>query len=276
MISLLIFSKDRTMQMDLLIQSIYKNCNMFDDILVLYNTSSVNFQLGYEKLAAKWPEVRFVQETDFQQNTHDLIAHCKNDLICILSDDCIFYRNVTDRKELIIHTMAERPEVFSFILGIGGDSRYSGTCGHYFTMPEFEELAGDILIYNWQTADVGEFRCPFMLAANIYRKNEYLECLSVVDYPNPSYLESNLQNYWQQDHPYPKAYCAVFKEQSLVHSLNNRVQDWFCNLHGQEFFYDANMLNHDFYHGKVVDLDALDFSEVNGLHKEIKFIFKES
>jgi hypothetical protein len=34
------------------------------------------------------------------------------------------------------------------------------------------------------------------------------------------------------------------------------------------------LLNTKYITGKIIDLDALDFSNINGLHKEIKFLTK--
>jgi hypothetical protein len=274
MISLVIFSKDRALQMDLLLQSNAKHCGkLFHDVVVLYAASTPKFEDGYQKLAKAWPEVKFVRERKFEEDTREILRESAN-LVCILSDDCIFYRNVVDYQDQILDVIA-RERIFSYILGIGGDSRYSGTCRHRFRMPEFEREK-ETLIWNWQKADKGEFECPFMLAANIYKKEDYLFCVDRVRFQNPSTFENQLQKKWQYspDRVEMKKFCACLEEQKLVHSLNNRVQDIFRNRHGEIYPFSAPAMNEAYLSGKVVDLDALEFSEVDGLHKEIDLVLR--
>ena len=275
MISLIIISKDRAMQLDLLLRSSDKHCgDLFDEIIVVYNASSQKFQEGYDKIHRLWPSVKLVQESNFEPTYRKVVEESLHPILCILSDDCLFYRNVSDHNDEIRRIIA-RDDVFSFILGIGGDSRYSGTTGVWYKMPEFQQDS-NILTWEWKTADTGEFQCPFMLAANFYKREDYISCLKEVKFTSPSYLESDLQHTWQKGRKDEITnLCACLEHQSLVHSLNNRVQEEFKNPAGEEFPFTSEELNAAYLSGKIVDLDALDFEKVNGLHTEIDLIFKE-
>lgn len=258
------------MQLDLLLNSIQKNCgDLFTNIVVLYNTSSEEYEQGYAKLAARW-SVQLVRESSFASDYFSILEKA-NDYVCVLSDDCIFYRDIKPYLEEI-RARIIAPDIFTFILGIGGDSVYSGTLKYHYRKPGFVKV-NNVRIWNWTHADRGEFACPFMLAANIYNKQDYLWCLKQIQFSNPSNLEASCQHHFQVLHRNSiKFNCACLKKQALVHSLNNRVQDFFKNENGIEYPYKAGDLNKAYLEDKIINLDALDFSQVKGLHKEIKFI----
>jgi len=274
MIDLLTFSKDRALQMDLLLQSMDKHCdNLFNDVAVLYTSSTPEFESGYEKLAKAWPDVRFIKETNFEEDTRKFLREA-SEIVCLLSDDCFFFRDVSAYQKQIIDTIS-REEILGFILGIGGDSRYSGTRRHKFRMPDFTK-EDNVLIWDWQQADKGEFECAFMVCGCFYKRDDYLSYVDQVRFQNPNTFESVLQKTWQYSprRVEVKKLCACLDEQKIVHSLNNRVQDIFRNKFGEVYPFSAKDMNEAYLSGKVVDLEALDFSEVDGLHKEIEFILR--
>jgi len=276
-ISLFIVSKDRTAQLDLLLTSNVKFCgDLFDEIIVLYNTSTDRFEEGYTELKNKWPDVKWYKDTVFEQDVRRIAQNIEGDAICVLSDDCVFYEDVGSYADQIRATLS-RDDICSLILGIGGNSTYSGTLAYYFRVPAFHRDTAnpDILLWNWKTADKGEFNCPFMLAANCYTKEDYLHYLSSSSFQNPSTLECGMNHTWKNLRPQDmKDLCACLEKQAIVHSLNNRVQDDFKNINGVVFPFTAEDLNEKFLSGQVIDLDNLDFSKVNGLHKEIDFKFR--
>lgn len=274
MVSLIVYSKDRAMQMDLLLSSIKKYCgDLFSEIIVLYTTSYQALEVGYEKFGRTWPEVRLVREVSFQSDVMSIIGNMKNNLVCVLSDDCIFYRDIADKLNEIMEAM-NNPAVYSFILGLGRECVYSGTLKVFFRQPHFEPDRNTIR-WVWKHAHPGEFACPFMLAGNIYRRSEYLYHLSQLSFTGPSFMEMYLQGNWQHRRRAEMPdYCACFAQQTLVHSHNNRVQNISLNPAGIEFSYPAKILNDFYLAGQVIDLDALEFVGINGLHKEINLVFK--
>ncbi len=266
------------MQLDLLLRSKAKYCgDLFSEVFVLYTASSVNFELGYGKLMDSWPTVRFVEETDFRGNVFTILGQAQ-DVVCVMADDCIFYQPVNIGDQIL--TTIKRADVASFSLGIGLNCHYSGTIGYSFEQPLFQK-SGDVLIWNWKTADDGEFCCPFMLAGNFYKKSDYVNRLSAIEFNCPSWYENQLQRHWQVKHGKPEDVatmpdlmsCGV--KQYLVHSMNNVVQDVFGNPHGDEYYYSPSELNLRYLGDQTVDLDAMNFEDINGLHKEIKFFFKK-
>lgn len=268
MISAIILSKDRAMQLDLLLASINKHCpNVFDDVSILYNASSDDFEAGYQKISAN-----LIKETGFEPAFRQLAKSITDEMVCILSDDCIFYRDSVDKSEIV--AAVNNPDTAAFTFGVGCDSRQS--FGRKFKLPPFH-VEGNIMYWNWKNVKMGEFACPFTFAGNFYKTEDYLNYLDGIEFSNPSTLEYNLQQTWQsQRQSEMKNLCSSMRIQGLVHSLNNRVQNDFQNINGQVFPFSPEELNTAFLNGDVIDLDALDFTHVDGLHKEINLVFKKA
>lgn len=274
-ISLLILSKDRSAQLDLLLASNKKFCgNLYDEIIVLYNTSNSRFEEGYSKLKTKWSGVAWQKDTVFEQDVRDIANRAKGDAFCVITDDCIFYTDISSYTDQIRATI-QRDDVCSFILGVGGNSTYSGTLSYYYKQPSFTK-EGDVLLWNWKTADRGEFAEPVMIVGNCHRMDRFLLYLSKSSFQNPSTLECGLNHAWKISRPNEmNDLCGGLERQSLIHSWNNRVQDDFKNINGVSFPFSTHDLNERFLSGQVIDLDKLDFSRVLGLHKEINLVFKQ-
>ena len=87
---ILIFSKNRAQQLNLLLKSLYKNAPQFPDISVIHTWSSEQFKLGYDKLIKIYPDVKFVVENGFRNTTLQVIEK-STELICPMVDDDIFW-----------------------------------------------------------------------------------------------------------------------------------------------------------------------------------------
>jgi hypothetical protein len=67
-----------------------------------------------------------------------------------------------------------------------------------------------------------------------------------------------------------------FNESKLVSIPVNLVNTTFKNRHGLEFFMSEEELNDKFICGYTIDFDVMNFNNINGPHKEIKYEFKKS
>jgi hypothetical protein len=67
-----------------------------------------------------------------------------------------------------------------------------------------------------------------------------------------------------------------FKKSVLVGIPVNIVNDTHQNRNGLEFPISEKDLNDMFLNNITIDLEKLDFSNINGPHKEIEYVFKKS
>ena len=79
MITGIAFSKDRAMQLRLLLESLQKNFIDLGDTHVLYSYSNDRFKNGYEKLKSEFPRVVFhTQSDDFYSDILDIVSLSNN------------------------------------------------------------------------------------------------------------------------------------------------------------------------------------------------------
>ena len=69
--NIIVFSKDRAMQLELFIRSFNKYVKDFDKYIIniIYTYSNDNFKLGYDKLIGmNYPNVNYIKETNFRSD----------------------------------------------------------------------------------------------------------------------------------------------------------------------------------------------------------------
>ena len=97
MINSIIFSKDRAAQLDLLLKSIGKNAKDIFQLKVIYASSEISFEKGYEKLIDKYPEVKWMKESsNFKEDVLSAIDNTESEYTCFFTDDDIVYRKINE------------------------------------------------------------------------------------------------------------------------------------------------------------------------------------
>lgn len=93
MVDVLVFSKDRPAQLDLLLRSIDTHApDLYSTITVLYTASSADFYRGYSICFSEHANVRFELQSDFERDVHYWLSRA-GALISFLVDDDVFYRD---------------------------------------------------------------------------------------------------------------------------------------------------------------------------------------
>lgn len=110
-----------------------------------------------------------------------------------------------------------------------------------------------------------DFDCTFSLDGHIYRTEEIWPHIERVGFSTPNELEDRL---------WPVRFQLQYAEHScLVGIPHNRVQDQYPNKNAGG---SAKKLNARFLAGDRIDLEAMDFSNVIGVHQEIPYRFKKA
>ncbi len=268
--NLIIFSKNRACQLELLLTSIERFApNLFDGITVLYKALD-EYLVAYHKLIEMKPNIKFVRETNFRSDVLTLIDD-SYDFTSFLVDDAVFYGEVTNTKEEICNEITD--DVVCFSLRLGKNCCYSHPANLHYTLGPHQDF-GNMMKFNFREQQAGDFSYPLSVDGHIF-KTTFLKTLCLgVNYSNPNSLESALQSfYWTKLLP---ENIVSFNESKLVSIPVNLVNTTFNNRHGLEFFISEEELNERFMTGYLIDLDQLNFSNINGPHKEIKYEFKKS
>lgn len=277
-IECIIFSCDRAMQLENLLTSIKLCCNdLFDQITVLYNTTTEEFELGYNLLKSRYQHVRFIKETNFKTNVLDILKNSIHRYTCLIVDDAIFYKKLPDNYKIkILHTFENN--IISFILGVGRNTIWSMTANISFNFPikyKYNDYE-DVYLYNWKNdvRKTSEFECPFMLVGNIYETNLLYKYSNDIEFKKPNSYEIKLQMFIQQFYRnvLPNM-CACFKSSVVLHSPNNCVQkEW---IGGYQNLNDPVELNKLYLNGYVIDYNVLKFHNVIGLHHNVDLLLKQ-
>jgi len=290
MLSGVVLSKDRPMQLHLLLESLEKNSNGIFDVSVLYNSSSDEYSEGYEKTRGAFPDISWIHEDDYRD---DLLNHLKsrNEFICFFTDDNILYRNIEFDYDLLTNPFVDFdtmcavslrlgsntvfeynhnaeididffPNLYKYIPGMADESKLDAPVGKIFPVSLWRHRAFNPLT---------NFGYPLSVDAHVFRKDFIEPYLNGLNFNNPNSMESEMV---LNSKNCPDILgCLDFSY--IVNTPINRVQDTFQNSYGKNFGISQKDLNDKYLSGQVIDYDRMDFSNVVGCHQELKMEFKK-
>jgi hypothetical protein len=271
MFDLLIFSKDRACQTDLLVRSVRKNigeqCNMY----LLYKASNDDFMNGYQKLFERYDTIMgkknwvdFVHQgsMDFQTATMNCINMLKGKNLAFAADDNVIYRKAPDDVPEV-----QRGECFSLRLGFNTlmqdlyNNIYQPPLNHY--MEDGNYLYWNAALYN----PIYNYGYPMALDCHIYDRRQIHELMLRFDWKNTNQLEGGLTYYRDE--------CLFMS--SFTHSISFNIP---CNnmssvtQSGKDFAYSTEDLNRKYLNNEVIDLEKIMDEKIIGAHQECQFFFK--
>lgn len=263
----IIFSKNRACQLNLLLDSMVKNAGLFFDRVVVLYKSDEEYLPSYEKVKTKYSGITFTQESDFRK---DLINSINEfyEATSFIVDDAVIYQPIMARKTDVIKKLSEDSICFSLRLGL--NCEYSHPANINYSIKEYE-MIGEYISFDY-TKQIGDFAYPLSTDGHIFKTDLIKNLLSQISFNNPNTLEANLQMFLANN-SIPKKMHA-FTHSKLVSIPVNLVNETFKNRHGLEFGISEKELNNKFMNGESIDLVNLDFTGINGPHKEIKYTFK--
>ena len=178
---IIIFSKNRSLQLKSLLRSIRHYSDIEDDeINVIYTTVP---QIPYESLTSEFG-CRFIQQGDFLSDLKNIIERSPNEYVLFMVDDLIFKDSFSLRE--IEDFLDAKPEVDCFSLRLGKNIQDG-------TSPQFVSERDGMLVWDTRQGLGKLWNFFWEVSASTYRKSlvtKYLrKCNSGrVSYPNP--LES--------------------------------------------------------------------------------------
>lgn len=273
MIEIIIFSFNRALQLDALLDSIQKNwVNTEYRLTVLYNTSSSNFQKGYQILQQNYPQYTFIKETSGRKvypiknyfslfnlkkiikyehcryeksNFRDLLieivtkSSCKQ--IMFLTDDSIFIRKIELNDE-ILEWINQDPNQNSFSLRLGKSINTP--------QKQLPPPIRNIISWNYSDYDKSNnWGYRFSVDGHIYSKRLMIKLIKNIIFNNPSTLEAHLHNYAHTHNllnkgktgtnPYLLSY-PINMVQTIVNNKSLGVSETLLNeyfMHGKHLIY---------------------------------------
>lgn len=270
-IQVVVFSKNRAMQLDLCLHTFFKNCAEKVDINVLYTTTSENHENSYEILKKQYKNVSFMQEKSFKDDLMTILSNKK--YILFVVDDAVFTNYFSLEK--IINTLKIHNKTIGFSLRLGTNTNYNYPHDSLQMIPKFS-LFDDIIVYQWTTGHL-DFGYPAELSSSIYKIEDLMPLLEQVPFCGPNDLEWMLYinlGYFANFKPL----LACFDKSVCFCNPLNKVQSVNENRVWQNQKYLSEELLRMFNEGYRINPKQFEEFVSNACHQEIEleFIKEES
>jgi len=269
-VQFIIFSKDRPMQLDLLLRSICefaKPSDSIGNIAVVYRASTNNLSDDYKQLSHEYPSVSFLSQRvgfDFKLILIRLVLSSPN-LICLLVDDNVFISSIDLTCPANI---LRENDSSTFSLRLGENIKYSYMLRTKTPPPSLTQVLMDhrVLSWSWRQGE-GDWSYPMSLDGNIYSKRFLFPYLLLLNYRTPSQLESALASFAS---PSPVSYC--FRQSSLINIPHSIVQtDFLSNRSMGKSNLELVSLYRD---GRRISLDSItELQPYDSTHVELDYEF---
>ncbi len=256
--SIIIFSKDRPMQLHAYLESLLLFSDAREeDITVLY------FEIGgidYSRVVKAFPAVNWVPETDFYSN---LVATLdKAEPFTMFGCDDVVFTGSFSLKEAADALEADKA-CFGFSLRLGKNIK---------PLPKKISKQRAYLKWEWSTKRA-HYNYPWELDATLYRKADILGILSTCKQKinNPNYLEANISLQPREFISRPCMMCFNDTSKAIVITVN-RVQDTHCNPFDAALDTDVKTLNTLYNEeGKGLDIQTIAKMKSRAIHVGTEF-----
>jgi hypothetical protein len=260
MLNIIIFSKDRACQLELLLRSMKIYFKEFNDykINVLYTYSKDKFKEGYDKLFKIHNDknINYIRETESFKNHVLLLLNQDNPYTVFFVDDIIFKNPFTlNCKQFKLFTMND--EILTLSLRLHPSLSYCYSARIRQTPPSFDSN----LSFKWLGL-AGDYGYPMSLDGHFFRTKEIAALTKVLTFNNPNSYESMLAGY-----PLKRMKMVCFEQSIIVNNPVNKVQTFNNNFHGNV---SAEFLNDNFLDEYIIDLEPFKGFKNISCHQEIE------
>lgn len=252
-VTLVIYSRNRAMQLDGLLRSIERHASkVFDPIVILYRADPP-FDSGYD-LLPNLHKSHFIKRTNIKQDTLSALA---GDYSCFMPDDALLFRDVSNEV-----TSYLTDDILCFSLRLGRNTTYCYPLDKKQALPLVSDYSPDkkVIKWRWRGAE-GDFGYPFALDGHIFRTAGLVKVVESLEFEIPTDLEGQWQTTTLMGADAPN--MASFELSRLVSVPANRIQ----NVNHNRNEGGSPLALHDlFMKGYRLDLDGLNYSTVAAAH----------
>ena len=284
MITTIIFSKDRPLQLDLCLKSIKKNLVGSDAITItVIENYSEKYRNSIETLKAEHPEVNFSQQTDknlFKYTWSILSRKNKNPLVCFFTDDGIMFK---EQSVGIIEKVMQNINVVTYSMRMGLNVVRREHQGMSFPdracpSPDKTQIdrQNELLIWDKTAHFYGNYwSYSHSVDGHVFRYGDIfdwtdtlatLSCHKKIKCKTPNDYESGLQMFWCSTLPWM---CSPLQS-CYVNSPNNRVSENFHeNSSGDTHYCSLDEMLRLYEQGKRIDFLKVPIPHIDCPHTEI-------
>lgn len=259
MYNLIVWSKDRPAQLELLLKSVQRHYPYFSAISVIFTYSNNDFLDGYKIVSDLYPKVKFLKQQGIYTNerlTKTLVEKADTRGICFSTDDTVIYR-----KPEVVYATVEYGECFSLRLGLNTIVQNCHT-GELQSPLNFVNRNYEDTI-SWNPHDyspVSNYGYCFGLDMCMYNTKQLRDILKKITFKKSNELEAALFKFRN----------TITKMTSYETSIAVNIPD--NNMSGitQSSGGSLEDLNKAFLAGKRIDLFNIMSQRIVGCHQQIK------
>ncbi len=265
-ISTIIFSKDRVMQLDLLLNSFFATSVGMCEVSVIFFASSDDHREAYEQLKEIYKDrVRFVEQNQYDGFKECLLATLRMIIggkIFFLVDDIVFTEEVNYEKLAEINLSKS---IFS--LRMGKNLNYSYVVAKEQNLPKsLTSVNSKFLKWQWSEGEL-DWSYPLSVDGHLFNIKEVLLWAQYLDFKSPSSFEIALQ---KLKSIYIKKDGLAYHKSRIVNIPANKVQTEVDNFHGDAHQDD---LLHKWLGGLRINHDIFMGWDNSSVHEEAEFSY---
>jgi hypothetical protein len=251
-----IWSKDRPMQLDLLLRSFLKFAwhKMPGTTYVLYSYSADEYGGGYNIVKDRFSSINhivFIREEKFDRNLKSILRESTAEFVLGNSDDNVFI------NPLVSPPVWEGCNVVAFSLRLHPGVTYCQPAGLCIKKPYM--YGTDVRAWKWEACNrLGCWGYPHACDSNVYRREYWYDLIKKARFKSPAPMEIYMDEHRDGAPPY----MLCFNKPVLINICNNRVQDT-VNECGS---ITAQRLNGLWLEGKQINLESLIGLTANQCH----------
>jgi hypothetical protein len=301
----LVFSRDRAMQLDATLRSFFLHCDDPEraEVTVLYRATTPTHAEQYNELRkrayAGRKGVRFVREQNFRDDVlSSLLATgsqswstrisrflCRlgpfagrltglwrssfaHRIVLFLVDDNLFVRRFRLRE--IQELLSAHADALGLSLRLGRNTTYCYPRNHAQKLPDFGHV-GSALKYAW-TSGEGDFGYPLEVSSSAYRIADMLPLLAAVGFHNPNTMEEEMsRRRGRYRRARPSLLC--FETSVTFCAPVNKVQTDMPNRSDENPELSSESLAKLFASGRRIDVESYAAFVPSGCHEEVALRF---
>jgi len=265
----LIFSKDRALQLQAMLESFYIHCVDKEkmDVYVLYKCSVEEYVHQYDQLQKQFPGIKFVVETDLSEDINEILEG--HEYVFFQVDDNIIF----DTVEASVATKYLEEDVIGFSFRLGENITYCYMLRSEQKLPNFIELSDEVVKYNWIEEEF-DFGYPLEVSSSVYRVLDVRPYLTKQNLTHLTMVEGIL-NKNKKDFELKKPFLACCKESKMFSLPLNNTSGAKNNRAGELRYYTERELANFFDSGKRIRIENLFDKSIVSCHQEFPIVFED-
>lgn len=265
--SIIIFSKDRALQLDALLGSLCFFSKNAPKVYVLHSSSTNKFEQSYSQVLEEYKsrDIEFIKETNFRKDLIALFKTIDTKKVLFLVDDLMFKNSIDFEEFSKIDT-----KKYVASLRMGSHLTFSYTTQKQQSKPRFSQVQEyrNMLCWSFEKEHL-DWAYPLSVDGHLFSTQEMKVLVEELEYKAPNSFEEALQ---LMNPLYSKRLGLCYKESVIINNPCNKVQLENNNIAGQVSIHELN--------DKWVEGLRINYKEYKGIanesaHQELLLSFIE-